>query len=117
MSRPGGWLWEEASYEMVWSDLRFGMNTPSRGSEVRQADSLYPSDIVSELGLLFPQSGYGFPKTHIPFPRLYDQKNSQDDEKRGDTEIKTTQQELHNYEADRGKCEAGLHIGMHGSLS
>jgi len=79
-------------------------------------DLLYHPDIVSELRFLFPQPGNRSPETYIPFPGLDDQESSKNDEKRAGAEIKNTRQELHDQDADRGKREAGLHIGMHGSL-
>jgi len=98
--------------EQIVSDLHLSKSTQYRGLEL-----LYHPDIVSELRFLFPQPGYGSPETEIPFPGLNDQESSKDDEKRTDAKIKNTRHELHDQDADGGKCEAGLHIGMHGSLS
>jgi hypothetical protein len=78
---------------------------------------LYLPDIVSELRFLFPQAGYSSPETYIPPAGLDDQESSKDYENRTGAEIKNTRQELHDHDADRGKREAGLHIGMHRSLS
>lgn len=78
---------------------------------------LYRPDIVTELRFFFPQPGYSSPESHISFPGLDDQESPNEDEKRTGAEVENTRHELDDQETDRGKCEACLHIGMHGSLS
>ena len=83
----------------------------------RRLKLLNHPDIVSELRFLFPQFGDSSPETYIPPAGLDDQESSEDYENRTGAEIENPRQELHDHDADRAKRKAGLHIGMHRSLS
>ena len=77
-----------------------------KGGNTPKVSLPHSSDVVSETCFLFSQAADGSPETHIPSPRLDDQRGSDDDEKHADTEIKNSHQELHDHEGDRAECES-----------